>query len=112
MTKNDVIFCLYLQRKHEISVILASSSLTMSIEKAHIMTRHHDEEQIHKIALEIRRSLKKGLLMPCKASSVGKAKQLVLNKHLDDSKKAMRAGERIFSYIAMIKVPQDSGITI
>ena len=50
--------------------------------------------------------------MPCEACSVGKARQLVINKHLDDSKKAMRAGKRIFLALAMIKSPQDSGITI
>ena len=38
MTKNDVIFRVYLQRYHEISVILTSTSIAVSIEKAHIMT--------------------------------------------------------------------------
>ena len=31
---------------------------------------------------------------------------------MDDSKKARRAGKRIFSDMVMIKTPQDSGITI
>ena len=44
MTKNGVIFCVYLWKDHEISAILATTSVTMSIEKAHIMTGHHDEE--------------------------------------------------------------------
>ena len=36
----------------------------------------------------------------------------MIKKHVDDSKKTMRAGERIFSDLATIKAPQDSGITI
>ena len=47
ITKNGVIFCAYLWREHEISAVMASTSVVMNIEKAHIMTRHHDEEQIH-----------------------------------------------------------------
>ena len=54
MTKNGVIFCAYLWREHEIIVILSSTgTIIMSVEKAHIMTRHHDEEQTHMIALEL-----------------------------------------------------------
>ena len=112
MTKNDVIFCVYLQRDNEISAILASTGMAMSIEKAHIMARHHDEEQTHKSLVELGWSLKKGLMMPCKACSVGKAMQLAISKHVDDRKTAMRAGERIFSDLVTIKAPQDSGITI
>ena len=44
MTKNGVIFCSYLQREHDISAILASTSVMMSIEKANIMTGHYNEE--------------------------------------------------------------------
>ena len=36
----------------------------------------------------------------------------MINKHMDDSKKAARAGKRIFSDLTTIKAPQDSGITI
>ena len=50
--------------------------------------------------------------MPCKAYSIRKMRQLVVNKHVDDSKKATRAGKRKFSNFATIKAPQDSGITI
>ena len=50
--------------------------------------------------------------MPYEACSFRKAIQLVVNKHVDDSKKAMRAGKRIFSDLATIKAPQDSGIII
>ena len=67
MTKNVVIFCVYLQREHEISAIL--------IEKVHIMTGHRDEKQTHKIALELGWSLMKGPMVPCKACSVWKAKE-------------------------------------
>ena len=52
MTKNGVIFCAYLWREYKIAAILVSTSKTMSIEKAHMMTGHHDEEQTHRIALE------------------------------------------------------------
>ena len=50
--------------------------------------------------------------MLCKAFSIGKARQLAMNKHVDDSKKATRAGESIFSDLATIKVPHDNGIHI
>ena len=50
--------------------------------------------------------------MSYKACSISKAKQLAINKHVDDSKKAKKAGERIFSYWATIKLPRDSGNTI
>ena len=50
--------------------------------------------------------------MSCKASSIGKAGQLAINKHVDNSKKAARTGERIFSDVATIKALQDSGIII
>ena len=81
MTKNDVIFSAYLHWEHEICAILVDTSTTMSIEKAHIMTWHHDEEQTHKIALELGWPLKKGPMMPCKACSVRKVGQLAINKH-------------------------------
>ena len=58
MTKDDVIFCAYLQREHKISVILTSIGVIIRIEMAHILTRHHNEEQTHKIALEMGWSLK------------------------------------------------------
>ena len=38
MTKNGEIFCAYLQREHEIGAVLASTGVTISIEKEHIMT--------------------------------------------------------------------------
>ena len=34
------------------------------------------------------------------------------NKHVDDSKKAVRAGKRIFSDLMTNKTPQDSNITM
>ena len=68
----------------------------MSIDRAHTMTGHHDEEQTNKIALELGWPLKKGLMMPCKACSVRKVRQLAINKHMDNRKKATRAGKRIF----------------
>ena len=64
MTKNGVIFCVQLWREHEIGAILANTSVTISIEKAHIMTVHHNEMQIHKIALELGWLLKKEPMMP------------------------------------------------
>ena len=54
----------------------------------------------------------KGPMMPCKTQSIGKARPLVVNKHVDNHKKATRASERIFSDSATIKAPQDSGMTI
>ena len=75
----------------------------MTTEKAHISTEHHDEEQTHQIALELGLFLQKGPMIPCKACSVRKAKQLTINKHMDDSKKATRAGKRIFSDLVTIK---------
>ena len=56
--------------------------------------------------------LNKGLMMPCKAYSIGKARQLAVNKHVDGSKKAKSAGERIFLDLMTIKAQQESGITI
>ena len=52
MTKNGVIFFVYLWRDHEISAILDSTGATMSIGKTHIMTKHHNEEQTHEIVLK------------------------------------------------------------
>ena len=40
-------------------MVLTSTGVAMSIEKANIMTGHHDEEQEHKIALELGESLQK-----------------------------------------------------
>ena len=84
----------------------------MSIEEDHIMTRHHDEERTHQIVLELGWSLKEGPMMLCEVYLVGKAKQLVIKKHMDNSKKAMRASKRIFSDSMTIKAPQDSSFTI
>ena len=67
MTKNSLIFCAYLLRENEISVTLAHASKTMSIEEAHMMTRHHDEEQKQKMTLELGWPLKKGLMMSYEA---------------------------------------------
>ena len=88
MTKSSLIFYAYLLREYKIAAIMVSIRTTMSIEKAHIMTGHHDEEQTHRIALELVWPLKKELMMPCKACLIGKARQLAVNKHVDDSKKA------------------------
>ena len=44
ITKNGVIFCVYLERENEISAILVSTGMKISIEQAHIMTTHHNEE--------------------------------------------------------------------
>ena len=51
-------------------------------------------------------------MMPCKACSVRKAKQLAINKDVGKSNKATRAGERIFSDLATIMTLQDSSIGI
>ena len=87
---------MYLQREHEISSILAITGVTMSIEKAHRVTRHHNEEQTHKIALELGWSAKKGKMITCKACSVGKAKQLAINKHINNSKKVQELVKEYF----------------
>ena len=57
-------------------------------------------------------SPKKGPMIPCKACSVRKEGWLGINKHVYEIKKVTRAGKRIFSVLATIKEPQDSGITI
>ena len=110
MTENGAIICEYLQREHKIGAVLASTGEAISIEKAHTMTGHHDEAN-SKIVLEWGWFLKKGPMLPCEACSVSKAKQLAINKNMDNSKKATRAGKRIFSDLATIKVPQGSGTT-
>ena len=51
-------------------------------------------------------------MMPCEDCSTGKVRQLAINKDVDDSKKATRAGKRILSDLARTKAPEDSGITI
>ena len=94
--ENGIIFCAYLLREYEIAVVLASTGTTMSIEKLHMMTGHHDEEQTCRIALELGWPLKKGPMMPYKACSIGNARRLVVNKHVDNSKIPMRAVEKIF----------------
>ena len=103
---------MHIWREHQISAIMASTGVTMSIGKVHIMTRHHNDEWTCKIALELGWFLKKGLMMPFEACSIVTVKQLVFNKHMDDSKKATKAGKRIFSDLATIKASWDSGITI
>ena len=65
--KNGVMFYAYLWREHKIAAILAITDTTMSIEKAHMMTGHHDEKQTCGILLELGLPLKKGQMMPCKA---------------------------------------------
>ena len=42
-TENAVIFCVFLQREYKIAAIMTSTGTTMSIEKAHMMARHHDK---------------------------------------------------------------------
>ena len=101
-TNNNVIICSYVQREYKIAAILASTGSTMSIKKAHIMTWHHDEERTCRIALELGWPLKKGLMMPCKGCSIRKARQLAVNKHVNNRKKATRASKRIFSDLATI----------
>ena len=44
MTKNNVIVCVYHQSEYEIAAILANTHITVSFDKAHIITKHHDEE--------------------------------------------------------------------
>ena len=43
-TKNGVLFCAYLWREYEIAALMASTITTISIKKAHMMTRCHDEK--------------------------------------------------------------------
>ena len=74
-TKNGVIFCAYLQREHKIAATLANTGTTvMIIKKAHIMIKHHDKEQTHRIVLESGWPLKKRAMMPCKTCSIGKVR--------------------------------------
>ena len=94
---------MYLQGKHKIGAVLTSTGVTVSIERAHIMTQHHDKEQMHKIALKFGWSLEKGLMIPHKACLVRKAKQLAINKHGDNSKKAKRARRKIFSTVQQLR---------
>ena len=49
--------------------------------------------------------------MPCEDYSIRKVRQVVINKHVDDSMKYTWA-KRIFSDLVTAKAPQDSGITI
>ena len=51
-------------------------------------------------------------MIPCESCSIGNAKQYAINKHVNNNKKAMRTGERIFSDLVTIKTPQESSITI
>ena len=76
------------------------------------MAIHNYEKQKCKIALELGWLSKKGPMMPCKACSVGKGRQLAINKYMDDSKKTKRCGKRMFSDLVAMKAPQDSDITI
>ena len=87
MTENGVIFCAYWQREYEIAAVLASTGTIMNIEEA---------EQTHRVALKLGWPFKKGFMMPCEACSIGKVKQLVINRHVDNRKKATKAGKRFF----------------
>ena len=49
--KNGVIFCVYLPREYKIAAIMANTGISISIEKAHMMTRHHAEERTCRIML-------------------------------------------------------------
>ena len=55
-----------------------------------------NEEQLHIISLKLGWPVKNGSIVPCEARSIEKAKQLVINKNVDDSKKAKRAGKEYF----------------
>ena len=65
----------------------------------------------HRNELKLEWPLKKELMMSCEACSIGKERQLAVNQYVDNSKKAMKDGKRIFSDLATVKAPQDSGIT-
>ena len=102
-TKNGFIFCACQQRDQERSAMLSSTSATMSIEKAVIITRHDDEKLKHNSALELGWPLKKGPMMLCKACSIGEAKQLVIHKHVDDSTKLPELGKEYFQILQQIR---------
>ena len=111
-TTKGALFCARLKRK-EVAVAGANAELTksMSIDKAHRLLGHADEETTRAMASALGWHIRIGKMKPCEDCAIAKAKQKNVNKDAS-AKKAERPNERWSHDIATIKPPKRSGLTM
>ena len=92
-TKADLC-CTYLKRK-EVAIASANAKLTksMSIDKAHRLLGHANEEVTRAMALRLGWHIRIGKMKPCEHCAIAKAEQKNVNKDAF-AKKAERSNER------------------
>jgi hypothetical protein len=96
-----VVYCMYLQRDVEI----ANAAVEYSINQAHKRLGHSHEDATRSTAIVLGIKVKRGVVKPCRACTVAKAKQKSLNK-VSEHKKYDTPGERMFLDLASFKPPK------
>jgi hypothetical protein len=74
-TATGVVYCMYLQRDKEIV-----NAVEYSINQAHERLGHSHEDATRATSIVLGIKLKRGVMKPCRACTVAKAKQKNLNK--------------------------------
>jgi hypothetical protein len=100
-TATGVVYCMYLQRDVEI----VSAAVEYSINQAHERLGHSHEDATRATAIVLGIKVKWGVMKPCRACTVAKAKQKNLNK-VSEHKTYDTPGERKFLDLASFKPPK------
>ena len=80
-TSKGAVFAMYVKRANSIKTAnMVTNVKKMTIQQAHERLEHIGEDAVRKIAKTLNWSIMPGLLSPCKACAVGKARQRNLPK--------------------------------
>jgi hypothetical protein len=100
-TATGVVYCMYLQRDEEI----VNAAVEYSINQAHERLGHSHEDATRATAIVLEIKLKWGIMKPCRACTLAKAKQKNLSK-VSEHKKCNTPGEIMFWDLASFKPPK------
>ena len=95
-------------RDAEIQAVSTDAGTSMSIQKAHGLLGHGDEESTRRTAKQLGWIITRGKLKPCLYCATSKAKQKNTCKK-SESPKAEEPGERIFLDLSKVTVPRADG---
>ncbi len=111
-TPGGVIWCGYFKRGCKVAAISGDAQHKISVNQAHCLLGHPDENCTRRIAKLFGWQLKVGEMKPCEACSVAKAWQANVNKVCASASKATEAGERIFLDLTTITAPDTVDVVL
>lgn len=107
-TQRGAIYATRFARDAEVSVASTDFGAKMSIQRAHALLGHGDEESTRQTAKELGWKLTRGTLKPCEACAVAKAKKKNTVKE-SKSPKSTVPGEKIYTDISTVTVSRKDG---